>query len=421
MSIAFHAFDKQKAFLNDTCRIRGAFAGKRGGKTEVGAIAAIELQQNKPNHVDKGIDPYLGAIIAPTSDMLRRLSLKKFKAYAHPFIKSHHQTTHEIKWWDDSEIYGLSASKPERIEGIKANWIWLDEVFQMSENLFLECRARLADTQGFLICTGSLGQQFVNPKLHWAYKYFKENPGDITSCHEWSTSDNPYFPKEELEDLKNTLDPETYRMMFTINWDSTPKTAVYHQFNEANIIDNYSYNPALPTYVSIDWGWAHEMACGFFQYDEKTDRVYLFDEIVKSKMTVEELYNQIMARPYKISGWCCDIAGNQERELVGRSNVAWFRDRGVHMKSRRSAVNNGITLVRTYVRNMKDQSRFFIAANCRKSIDGMKQYRYPEKDGIIQNELPIKKDDDAVDMIRYFFMNYLDKSLMDTTPVMLKR
>ena len=42
---------------------------------------------------------------------------------------------------------------------------------------------------------------------------------------------------------------------------------------------------------------------------------------------------------------------------------------------------------------------------CKESIDGMKRYKYPEKDGIIQNENPVKEDDDAVDMIRYYFIN----------------
>ena len=49
-----------------------------------------------------------------------------------------------------------------------------------------------------------------------------------------------------------------------------------------------------------------------------------------------------------------------------------------------------------------------MSTNCPKSIDGLKRYRYNEKDGIIQNENPLKVDDDAVDMIRYFFVNQLD-------------
>lgn len=252
--IVFRPFLKQQEFLQSGARLKGAFAGKRGGKTEIGAIQSIIYQEQKLDYNANGIDPYLGVIIAPTIDMLRRLSLKKFIAYAHPFIKNYNKTTHEITWHDDSLIYGLSADRPERIEGIKANWVWCDEVFQMNEQLFLEVRARTSDTLGNIICTGSLGVNFVNPKLHWAYRYFKEKPSEGVSVFEWKTSDNPYFPKDEIESLKNTLDPQTFRAMFKINWNTIPRSAVYHQFDNDNVLSNYSYNPELKTYVAIDWG-----------------------------------------------------------------------------------------------------------------------------------------------------------------------
>jgi hypothetical protein len=49
----------------------------------------------------------------------------------------------------------------------------------------------------------------------------------------------------------------------------------------------------------------------------------------------------------------------------------------------------------------------------------MKRYKYPEKDGIIQNENPEKIDDDAVDMIRYYFMYRHDPKYLDNKPVQI--
>ena len=46
-----------------------------------------------------------------------------------------------------------------------------------------------------------------------------------------------------------------------------------------------------------------------------------------------------------------------------------------------------------------------------KSIDGVKQYHYPEKNGQVTNEMPIKKDDDVVDALRYFVVNFMDENL----------
>lgn len=414
--VRFKPFKQQQDFLLSPARIKGAFAGKRGGKTEVGAIEVIKHLENKYGWKPNGIDPFLALIIAPTHEMMRTLSMKKFLAYGRPFIKKYNESRHELQWHDHDktpggvEIYGMSADNPARVEGKKANVIWLEEVFQMDEQMFLEARARLADSKGFLICTGSLGVQYINPKMHWAYKYFKLNPDENTECFEWATADNPHFPQDELQSLKNNLDPRTFRQMFTIDWDVTPLNAVYSSFDEANMIKGYTYNPDFKTYISIDWGFAHPCACLFFQHDEKNDIVYLFDEIVMSGLTLDKLWKMIISRPYKIDGgWCCDIAGNQEREQSAISNIRWFREK-YHVKFKYGKYNilPGIAFVRTYIKNGLGQSKFLIdEIKCPKSIDSMKSYKYPSKNGIISNENPEKLDDDPVDGIRYFFENFM--------------
>lgn len=413
--VRFKPFLQQQKFLQSTKRIKGAFAGKRGGKTEVGAIEVIKLLETKPDWTPNGIDPFLALIIAPTHDMMRTLSMKKFLAYAKPFIKKINESRSEYKWHDHNttpggvEIMGMSADNPARIEGKKANVIWCDEVFQMDEQTFLECRARIADSRGYLICTGSLGVQYVNPKLHWAYKYFKSNPDENTECFEWATLDNPHFPKDELESLKNNLDPRTFRQMFEIDWDVTPANAVYESFDEGNITRGYVYNPNFKTYVSIDWGFAHPCACLFFQYDDKNDIVYLFDEIVMSGLTLDKLWGMIKSRPYKIDGWCCDIAGTQEREQSAISNIRWFKEKYfVTFKYGRYNILPGISFVRTYIKNGLGQSKFIVdEVKCPKTIDSIKMYKYPTKNGMISNENPEKLADDPVDAIRYFFENYI--------------
>jgi hypothetical protein len=285
----------------------------------------------------------------------------------------------------------------------------MDEVLQMKEQVYTEVNARVADTQGDIIVTGSLGVQFINPKMHWAYKYYKLGNDPDASVHEWNTTDNPYFPKTEISRLKATLDPQTFRAMFEINWDTMPKNAVYGDFSDANVLPVYQYNPQLETYVALDYGWTHPMAILFFQYDRRKDIVYLFDEIVESNLSLEMAYRKILVKPYLIKDWCCDIAGNQEREQTGISNVIWFRQRNIHFKFRSTAITYGLPIVRSYIKNGKGETKLYVAANCVKSIDGIKQYKYKETNGIILNETPEKVDDDVCDALRYFFVNFLDK------------
>lgn len=422
LKMRFKPFKQQKQFLKDDSKIRCLFAAKRAGKSEVAYIDTIIKAEKQPGYVDNGVDPYLIAIIAPTDQMLKKLVWPKFRSFAKPFEESFNKTENVMTWkGNNTVIYGISAEKINRMEGLKIFHIHMTEAFQMSEYVILEAFARLSDSQGTLVIDGSLGPQLINPKQHWLYGMFKENEFEGSRIWEWGTEDNPYFPKDELRKFKDSLDPTTYKSMFCINWDTIPLNAVYSDFSEDNIIDNYVYNPNLETFVAIDFGYAHEMACGFFQYDKSKDTVYLFDEIVKSRMTIEQLYKQMMSKPYNITSYCCDVAGNQEREQTGMSNITWFKKQGVHFRHRRTAVTYGIPILRSYIKNGKGQVKFYISSNCVKSIDGMRQYRYKEKDGIILNENPLKENDDAVDMIRYFFVNYMDNNLNRPKASMLPR
>ncbi len=407
----FKPFRQQREFLQDKSRIRLAAAGRRAGKSEVGAIESIIHAETQPGWDGSSIDEYIGVIIAPTTDMLRRLSLKKFLAYARPFNPEINKTFNEIRWHNGSLIYGMSADRPQRLEGIKASWIWIDETLQVDEQIFTEAMARVADTRGRIWCTGSLGVQYTNPRQHWVYKHFKQKPLADSACFEWGTIDNPYFPRDEIARLRDTLDPQTFRQMFELSWDTQSSAMVYEQFTDANVIRGYKYDPSRETYFVLDFGFAHEMAGLFIQYDPRTDTVYVFDEIVSSRLTLEQLYDRMMAKPYRITGYFCDIAGTQEREQTGLSNVTWFKNapRNIHFKYRQSAIQHGVSLVRSYVCNAKSQRRLFIdEVACPKTLDGVRNYSYPVKNGIIVNENPVKKDDDCVDALRYFIVNRLD-------------
>ena len=287
----------------------------------------------------------------------------------------------------------------------------------MKKQMFLEAIARVSDTVGHIWLTGSLGVQYNNPKQHWVYELLKENPLPGSTVHEWGTEDNPHFPRSELVRLENALDPRTFRQMFKISWDIVGSAMVYDDLTEANLVKSWNYDPNLETAVAIDWGWTHQRACGFFQYDRRRARVILFDEIVGSRITREQLWDRIKAKGYRIDKWFCDIAGKQERESA-ISNIAWFgrKPRNVSFDYRASEIQYGLPLVRQWILAGKSRRRFFIdEVRCPKSVDGMKNYRYPEKDGTIQNENPVKENDDCPDMIRYYFVNRHDDNRAENT------
>lgn len=410
----YKPFDKQVEFLKDQSRIRVLIAAKRSGKSEACYIDNI-IRGEKQIGYKRGPDPYMMGIIAPTENMLRRLVWPKFREFAKGFEGDFNKSDSVFKWnSNNTVIYGFSAEKISRMEGYKLNHIHITEAFQSDEHVFFESLARTSDTKGTISIEGSLGTTINNPKLHWIYRTFIEKQFEGARVWMWATEDNPHYPKDELERLRASLDPRTYRQMFQIDFNVPGANLVYDDFDESNVTRGYSYNKGLETIVSIDWGWNHPMACLFFQYDRRDGTVYLFDEIVGSKLTLDQLWDRIKAKGYHINHWICDIAGNQEREQTGISNISWFKQapRNIHFKYRSTAINYGIPIVRSYIKNGLGQRKFFIdEVKCPKSLDNMKNYSYPQKDGMILNENPLKENDDCVDAIRYMFVNHLDYNI----------
>lgn len=411
----YRPFKQQQEFLQDTSRVRVLPAGKRSGKSEAAYIDDVIKMETQPGYVDNGIDPYQLALIAPTDNMLRGLVWPKFRAFAKPFEREFKSTVNELYWKrNNSVILGFSGEKISRMEGRKLHHAHLIEAFQLKKEVFLEAVARLSDSRGTMTIEGSLGPNIPNPKAHWIYQTFVEQEYEGASVRIWNTEDNPHFPRDELDLMKRNLDPRTFRQMFQIDWDVPGSALVYDQFDDSNVITGYVHDKARETYIVIDWGWAHRLVCKFYQYDRKQDTVYLFDEISETKLTLQKLWERIEQKVAQhkidnVKGWACDIAGNQEREQTGYSNVQWFRNtHQIAFKYRSTAINYGIPIVRTYICNGLGKRKFLIDARCKRSIDGLKRYSYPEKDGVILNENPVKKDDDEVDVDRYFFVNFLD-------------
>lgn len=402
MQPEFNAFPEQTDVILCNERIVGVFCGKRAGKTETGAIKALIKCDQRENFVDNGRDPYIGIISAPTRDMLKKLSMQKFLAYADPLVREFNKTEQTVTLKGGQIIYGVSADRPRRAEGIRASFAWIDEVFQVSEQFFLEMQARVADQRGQVFCTGSLGVQYVNPKNHWAYDYFKKRSLEGYACFEWPTAANPYFPKDELERLRQTLDAKTFKAMFEISWDIPSETAVY-ELTEKNIIRGYKYNPSLATFCSIDWGWTHPMACLFFQHDHVSDTLICFDEIVSSKMKLEELWSLIKQKGYHIHEWWCDPAGLQTREQTGLSNIDWFKKHaGVTFRYEHLGILNGVAAVRALLMDGSGRAHLvFDEQKASKTIAGMKRYSYASKDGKITSELPVDEEDDEACSVRY--------------------
>jgi len=414
----FNPFDKQQEVLQDPARFKALLASKRSGKSEVCYAETIKKGNQQPNYnEDEESDPFEMAIIGPSWEMLETLVWPKFRRWAKPFERKFN-AKHQIFYWNHNNtiIYSASGEKITRIEGKKLRHIHITEAFQVGRHVWKEALARVSDSEGTITLDGSFTAEMRNPQAHWIYTEFVKKKFPESKTWIWHTKDNPYFPKQELELQKEGLDLRSYKLMYEMDFSVKTDSAVYEDFGEENQRELIPYNDIkdMEISISIDWGFSSEMACLFFAYDKPNDTVYLFDEIVGSRIKLPKLYDRIRAKRYKIDTWYCDIAGKKESELA-LSNVEWFRKppRNIHFKHRASMIAPGLNLVRSYIKNALGQRKLIMCkTKCAKTIDDTLNYYYPQtKEGVILNENPLKDGihDHTQDAKRYYFWNRHDR------------
>jgi hypothetical protein len=187
------------------------------------------------------------------------------------------------------------------------------------------------------------------------------------------------------------------------------ENVVFDQFNPAIHIRPVDYDPNLPLYRSLDFGFANPFVCLWIQID--TDgAVRVIDEYIRSRATIDvhaaELKTRTPGGESRVVSTFCDPAGAGANDVTGTSAVRELRSLGINVRYRRSGITEGIELVRRAIRDGAGISRFVVSPQCPRLIEALTCYHYP--DSASPDELPLKDGlyDHPIDALRYFFINY---------------
>ena len=130
----------------------------------------------------------------------------------------------------------------------------------------------------------------------------------------------------DLVEARNTLSKEVYLQEYQAEFTSL-SGRVYGDFTRHDNVKTFSYQPNLPTFLSLDFGYRMPAAL-FFQVAKGPDgleHVYLFDEIIhKENMRTLDLVNAIKAKNYRIARVFGDPAGYQVQSSVGIGEAEIF-------------------------------------------------------------------------------------------------
>ena len=427
----YRPHEKQLAFHRCPKKNRWALGGNRTGKTEAGAAECAWLARgNHPYRETAG--PMNGWVVSLTAEMQRDVAQKKLMSYLNPaWIKGVRMREGKA---DDPEggiidyiqvecVHGgvstigfkNCAQGREKFQGTSQDFIWFDE--EPPEDVYLECLMRTLDNGGLIF-----GTMTPLKGMTWVYNTVFLNEANDPEV--WyitmSWEDNPHLSAEAVAQMKRSLSEEELSARKDGRFVSV-RGLVYGEFDEGvHVIEPFDIPREWQDMISIDPGMTKPLSCHWYAADHEGN-VYVVAEHYRAGLSVEdhmEIIEQISRRlDWKRDGSgrliaLMDAAADQHTLQAEKSVAELFREQGLNVNTR---VNKskwvGIQRVRQYLKRRPcfDQERWpegkpglFIFSTCPMMIREIKQYRWKSEG---EAEEPVKKDDHAMDELRYYLMH----------------
>jgi hypothetical protein len=159
-------------------------------------------------------------------------------------------------------------------------------------------------------------------------------------------------------------------------------------------------------FCAIDPGYRF-LCVVLYAYLDADDRMVVFDEIALEQAKVSDVCLQIRMRNERWGitprWYVIDPAARNRNSQTGRSDQAEFGDNGIHTIPAQNAVMAGIN----HVKERLGADKLEVSAACKELIAEFKRYRWVKDLSRSENapsERPVKKDDHALDALRYMVM-----------------
>lgn len=200
----------QQEVYSNPARFKVVAAGRRCGKSYLAAWTLLinALQSNR------GWTIY----VAPTQNQARQILWRQLLEIAHPVIKKSHINNLDIELINGQTIGLRGSDRPDTMRGLSLNYVVLDEYADMKPEVFEEIlRPALSDLEGPALFIGT-------PKgrnhFYDLYKY-----GELADDPEWSSFhftsyDNPFLKKEEINAAKRSMSSYAFRQEFMASFES---------------------------------------------------------------------------------------------------------------------------------------------------------------------------------------------------------
>ena len=421
--------EKQLAFHKAKSRNRWVFGGNRSGKTECGAVECV--------YMARGIHPYrenrrdtFGWVVSLSQQVQRDVAQKKILHYLDKAWIADITMVNGKKEFAENGVIdqikvknvfgGISVigfrtcdQGREKFQGASLDYVWFDE--EPPRDIYEECRMRVIDKAGDIF-----GTMTPLKGLTFAYTdiYMKSGTDGIW-CEFMEWADNPYLPEQEVAALTAALSPDELESRRYGRFRNA-EGLVYTEFTEDCVIEPFSVPKEWQDKLSIDPGLNNPLSCHWYAVDYDGN-IYVIAEHYEAGRTVDYHADRIKEISASL-GWhtdgqgrieaLIDSAANQRTLAAEKSVAELFYEQGILVNTR---VNKDLFAGINRVKRAFSAKKLFIFKNCVNLIRELKGYWWGKGD------VPVKKDDHALDELRYYVTSRPAPPLLKAEPTDIQK
>lgn len=378
----------------------------------------------------------VGLLTAPTLQLLKRTSIKTLldEIIPPPLLVNYHKSDGVIELYNGFVIYTIPSDDEEKLRSINAGLIHMEEASGIKRSIYDQLLTRMrhkyTKNKAMFVCS--------NPDMGWIKEVLVNNPARKNPSHPehedfdetmhtfiWPTNLNYHLPEDFIEKLSKNK-PEWWIKRFLEGSFDHASGMVYPNWSSAVIEDLPNFSATARQWdkmFSLDHGLRNPTAFLSGTIDPKEGILYIFQEYYKPDslvpQNVEVIKPRIESVPYgKLRFMVADPAiRNKADPTTGKSVQFLYQEQNLFFQLGNNDVDAGINRLNSYI----DRGKIKIFRSCVNLIREGLNYKYKEAsmdDDKNLDEKPIKKDDHAMDSLRYMIMMLpFDPDQLAYTPV----
>ena len=415
--IGYEPHEGQRDIHYTPARFKVVSNGRRWGKTIFGAR---EAEPRAFTRCPITGEPQLGWIVGPQySD-----SEKEFKVFYDSmraqgvdrdcikFLNNPDSGSMHIKTNWGFELLGRSAAHPETLVGEGLNFVLMVEAGRHKRKTWGQfIRPSLSDRRGWALFTGVPEGKSENSLLYALYQ--RGQSDRFPAWRSWkrpSWTNTLVFPRgrQDAEILEAEADLTSDEFARQYGAEFTDKTGIVMQeWDDELHLGDFSYDPHLPLYMAVDYGFTNPFVVLWIQVDPISEQIRVISERRWQRLDTPQVAEDIKDEFPRFVRDCRaiypDPAEPDDTMTLERAlRIPAYANTGGELKNR-------LTLIRTALKGRitpTDKPRLMVDRSCSKLAWEMREgYKWPEhrSDVTSDSENPMDKDNHGIEALGRFF------------------